>query len=1319
MELFYSVKTHNVIQYNHPCTRLLIALCLTACGIKGASAQNKPAAGTLPAATPATLPVPYTNTTINYIRSWEPNGPILDPAAVTAASVDVVKQSTQYFDGLGRPLQTVSKGQSPLKNDLVAPVVYDAMGREQYKYLPYVPQGSNDGKFKADPFAAQVNFYKNPAINPGVGGQTIYYDETTYEASPLNRVIKTYAPGNIWAKEGGNRPVEMQYLVNKISDSVRIWDVPVTSSIIPTSGTGRVYGVGQLYKSVVKNERGMRTVEFKDKEDHIILKKTELIAGSGDGYGGWLSTFYIYDDLGELRCVIPPKAVEIIRAKNWVMDAATANELCFFYRYDERDRMIMKKLPGADSTEIVYDLSDKPVFTRDGNLRNASQPGGAKWLATFYDGLNRPVMTALYNVGTARSTLQVSMNAAAPAIQTITHNIPAVGYLEVAQHDGRPRYVARDSIIFEPGFDTGTGSEALAETGPTANQDTFIVVVSNTLPAIPASALMPLTYTYYDDYSFTGAQPALTGDFGKPVAINDATNGGVTPYQDTIKGISNMTQGLVTGSKVRVLGTDQWLTTTTYYNDKGRAIQVITDNISGTQDVNTTLYDFNGKVLSTYLRHKNLRSGTVPEVRVLTMNSYDRGGRLMSIKKRLNDAAATSDQTISVNTYNELAQLKTKRLGVTADGQLEMLAYEYNIRNWSKGFNKAFVNGASGSWFGEQLSYDSGFVVNQYNGNIAGIKWKSGSNNISRAYGYRYDSTDRLTVADYSQQNAPNSAPTAAWMQDQVDYTVNNISYDANGNISTMTQKGMIGTTRATIDQLSYSYQASSNKLIAVADPSSTATAKLGDFINGANTGNDYAYDPNGNLTVDSNRNISAITYNHLNLPENITVIGKGIIKYLYDATGRKLRKIVTDNTSSQSRTVTTDYINGIVYRNDTLELIAHEEGRIRPVFNATDPVTYYYDYFIKDHLDNTRVVLTDQSDLSVYTATMETAQAAKETALFSNLEESRAAKPAGYPQDQTTAQNDFVAKINAKDARKKIGPSLVIRVMAGDTIQIGAKAFYKSIGPTDNKPATPEDMVAALVNAFGGAAAGNAAHGVQQAESRLPFGNFTSNDYQRLKEKDANQNLQDKPKAYLNFALFDDQFNLVDDNSGVRQVKGEPDQLQSLGVDKMVMKNTGFLYVYTSNETNQDVFFDNVTIAVASGPLLEETHYYPFGLTMTGISANALKGTGYPENRRKYNGIEFTADLDLDIYDAQFRNLDPQIGRWNQIDPKMEKMEMWSPYASNYDNPILYNDFFGDEPEMDGGPGPSFIPSPSADFVNSMNENLKSLGNNIGVFFR
>jgi len=122
-------------------------------------------------------------------------------------------------------------------------------------------------------------------------------------------------------------------------------------------------------------------------------------------------------------------------------------------------------------------------------------------------------------------------------------------------------------------------------------------------------------------------------------------------------------------------------------------------------------------------------------------------------------------------------------------------------------------------------------------------------------------------------------------------------------------------------------------------------------------------------------------------------------------------------------------------------------------------------------------------------------------------------------------------------------------------------------------------------------------------------------------------------------------------------------------------------LYIYTSNETSYDVFFDNLQVTHIRGPLLEETHYYPFGLTMAGISSKALE-FGNPENKYKYNGIEKESDLGIEVYDAQLRELDGQTGRWWQIDPVTEGYEDISPYASMYNNPIRYSDPLGNEGE-------------------------------------
>jgi RHS repeat-associated protein len=77
----------------------------------------------------------------------------------------------------------------------------------------------------------------------------------------------------------------------------------------------------------------------------------------------------------------------------------------------------------------------------------------------------------------------------------------------------------------------------------------------------------------------------------------------------------------------------------------------------------------------------------------------------------------------------------------------------------------------------------------------------------------------------------------------------------------------------------------------------------------------------------------------------------------------------------------------------------------------------------------------------------------------------------------------------------------------------------------------------------------------------------------------------------------------------------------------------------------------------------------------MAGISSKAANRM---ENRFKYNGIEHNTNFDLNMYDAFYRNLDPQIGRFWQIDPEAEMLEEYSPYASMYNNPISNVDPLG-----------------------------------------
>ena len=551
--------------------------------------------------------------TAQYLFSQSANRNYVRTRTYTSGNGTSYLDKIQYFDGLGRPEQFVQKNVTPLHKDLVTLQEYDIHGRLSKEWLPGL--SSDEGAY------SNPSIIMSSAISGATNNDQKPYSETIYDVSPLNRVVALHSPGIDWYKN--NKAVYTNIYTNwykpglqlTVADSLicakyKISNVPDVINITRTDN----YTPGELSVTRVQDEDGNVSFEFKNVHDQIILMRRI----DNDDI---LDTYYIYDNLSNLRVVVPPEAARklISNSSGWTDADIDVNNYCYLYKYDYRNRCIAKKIPGCDWMYFIYDKADRLIFSQDGEQRVKGE-----WAFSIPDALGRIVLSGRCN----NSFDYAASPLAAVVVETNRSDTTNV-YKGYAQPSG-------------------------------------INLVS---PVI-------LSVNYYDDYTFLGNN-------GIPNSIDtqySAESGYGICYGDHQITNKYKSKGLLTGiltAQIAPSGiSTTYLYSVMYYDSYGRLIQSKSSNhLTDGKDTEYIAYNFVGQPIKR--KHVHSATGKATQTEIYSY-VYDHAGRLLTTTHELNNG---SPVVLVSNEYDELGRLKSNNRNGNPNLKTD---YTYNVRSWVK-----------------------------------------------------------------------------------------------------------------------------------------------------------------------------------------------------------------------------------------------------------------------------------------------------------------------------------------------------------------------------------------------------------------------------------------------------------------------------------------------------------------------------------------------------------------------------------------------------------------------------------------------------------
>ena len=328
------------------------------------------------------------------------------------------------------------------------------------------------------------------------------------------------------------------------------------------------------------------------------------------------------------------------------------------------------------------------------------------------------------------------------------------------------------------------------------------------------------------------------------------------------------------------------------------------------------------------------------------------------------------------------------------------------------------------------------------------------------------------------------------------------------------------------------------------------------------------------------------------------------------------------------------------------------------------DGYTPEYQYYLKDHLGNTRITFTAKDNVDNYPVTMESENYNAETEYsdfpFETLDVYSAA-------NHTPGGNEA----QRLDHNYPVGASIMLPVEPGDKVDLEVWAYFE--GSSGYNAPAASGILSSIASVFGGTSgAGGEAGAIYNGLETI-----------LVAEGLAGSNEADRPAAYLNYIFLSEDYSFNAGNPyGFEQIPTEAmNSLTQMDVSGIEINERGYVFVYLSYEgetTDKWVMFDDLKVTHTKNRIIQMEDYYPFGLTF-----NSYQRPNTTEQNYQYNGKELQDELDVNWLDYGARMYMADIGRWGVVDPLANKFNNWSPYNYVMDNPVLMVDPDGSAPDL------------------------------------